>query len=289
MNIVEKFLQSLQSDTTVKQYRSVLQLYDSYCTEKGMQFDSSDSVNEYFTYLKRSKVSTSTLKNRIAVIRSYFQWQGIPVSEFPIPKGDDSVPIDGLSDDEARRILASIDEDAEHGKMHSALIHLMLFTGIRCSEARSVQVGSIRQDGEFHVLTIIGKGNKIRQIGLNQLVVDKIEACKSTYARIDMRETGNSSSENLFLFSVDGGKNPIHQQTIRNIILKLVKKAGITKNISPHSLRVTAVSNAIAVGCPLPTVMQMGGWSSLEMVLRYDRRSKLIQNSAALKINYGSK
>ena len=172
--------------------------------------------------------------------------------------------------------------------MHSALIHLMLFTGIRCSEARGIQWGSIRQDGEFHVLTIIGKGNKIRQIGLQPIVVSKLEALKSL-ARVDIREPKAEEVSNRFVFSLDGGKTPIHQQTIRMILLKLVKKAGITKKISPHSLRVTAVSNALDAKCDLIDVMQMGGWTSFDMVLRYDRRNKLIKNSSALRINYGSK
>lgn len=274
-----KFLNIQNSETTQKQYTSVLKLYELYCTETASNWNSIDTVQGYLGYLKRSKVSMNTIKNRLACIRAFFHWNKIAVDNFPIPKGDDSTPTDGLSDEEARKLIDCIDD-----KMHSALIHLMLFTGIRCSEARSVQFGSIRQDGEFYVLTIIGKGNKIRMIGLQPIVFEKIMAVKNAYARVDMRGKGEEVS-NLFVFSKDG-KNPIHQNTIANIIKRYVKKAGITKNISPHSLRVTCVSNVIQSGAPLPTVMELGGWASLDMVLRYDRRSKLIQNSAALRVKY---
>lgn len=287
MNI-EKFLSVQSSETTVKQYASVLRLYETYCKETAFPWDSQDTIHSYLGYLRRCKVALNTIKNRIACIRSFFLWHKLEVHEFPVVRGDDSIPTDGLSDDEARRIIECIDLNDRYGAMHSALIHLMLFTGIRCGEARNIKLGMIREIDGMKVLSVIGKGNKIRQLPLQECVSEKISEWVKSLARIDMREA-EGKSEGLFLFSQDGGKTPIHQQTIRNIILRLVKKAGITKSISPHSLRVTAISNVIAQNCPLPVVMEMGGWNSMEMVLRYDRRSKLLKNAGSLRVNYGNK
>lgn len=268
----EKFLSIQSSETTRKQYESVLRLYESYCRESGSIWNSIDTVNMYTAYLRREKVALNTIKNRLACIRSYFEYCKISIEEFPNIKGDVYTPTNGLTDDEVQRILTCIPKTES---MHTALIRLLLYTGIRRSEAAGIKFGDIQKHDSVYVLTVIGKGNKIRHVPLQNEVMEYIYSyAPEVYAKKDKP-----------LFSIDG-INPIHPNTIYNLVLKYSKLAGIDKKITPHSFRVTAVTNAISNGSNLIDVQAMGGWSNLDMVTRYDRSHKLLKNSAALKINY---
>lgn len=269
---LNKFLLSLSSEKTTIQYKSILKLYDEYVTEKGLNPLEIDSAVEYMVYLKECKLALNTIKNRLACIRSYFEYCKVSVEEFPILKGDIYTPTNGLTDDEVQRLLACIPV-AE--SMHAALIRLLLYTGIRRSELAGIRFGDIQRHDSVYVLTVIGKGNKIRHVPLQDEVMEYIYLyAPEVYTRKDKP-----------LFSVDG-INPIHPNTIYNLVLKYSKLAGIDKKITPHSFRVTAVTNAISNGSNLIDVQAMGGWSNLDMVTRYDRSHKLLKNSAALKINY---
>lgn len=265
----KRFLLSLQSELTRVQYCSTLKLYETFINENGLEYNAVDSVVDYIVFLKKAGLSLSTIKSRLACIKSFFIYSGFIATNFPVLHGDESVPTEGLSNEEALKILSVIPKEE---LMHKALITTMLFTGIRRHEAVEIKLGMITEYEGFKILTVFGKRNKLRQIPLQQEVWESIKSLGIT-------------NKDAYVFTVDG-KNPIHTNTVRNVLLKYVKLAGITKKISPHSLRVTCVSNAIENGAPLTHVKQMGGWSSLDMVLRYDRSHKILKNSAALKINY---
>ncbi len=64
--------------------------------------------------------------------------------------------------------------------------------------------------------------------------------------------------------------------------------AGIQKRVSPHSCRATAISNARDREAPDRAIQEFAGWSSPEMIVRYDKRKTAVEKSAAHMISYGA-
>jgi site-specific recombinase XerD len=90
----------------------------------------------------------------------------------------------------------------------------------------------------------------------------------------------------LFTSSQGSGEKPLAKETVNQIFKRYAKKAGLPADVSPHSARATAVSNALENGATVLQVQYMGGWSNMNMVLRYDRRRQEIKNSAVWKVKY---
>ncbi len=79
--------------------------------------------------------------------------------------GDNETPHHAMSDKEARQLLAVIDTSTRKGKRDYALVLLLLWTGLRRSEAAALTIGDLRQEGGHQVLTVQhGKGDKRRKV-----------------------------------------------------------------------------------------------------------------------------
>lgn len=278
MIYLEAFLQSKRSERTRIHYRSILYSYLDYCKLNSLELMNADSV---VSYIHSLKVAASTIDNRIGCLKSYFSYLEEcdikPVVKlkhrFPRSNKDNVKQTNGLSDSEAIKILKCIKEP-----MHLALFNLMLFTGIRISEVQGLMIDDFKEHNNGHTITVLGKGGKYRTLPLQKEIAGYLKDYLNTRASI--REGQNSP-----LFSLDG-INPIHKNTIRMWLKKYCKEVGVKKKISPHSLRVTCVTNALEQNCNPVYVMHLGGWTTMEMVTRYDRNRQNLKNSPALKIKY---
>jgi len=292
---LEAFLQSKRSERTRMHYRTILYSYFDYCKARNVEIMSADSVVDYVHNLKG--LSQGTIDNRIACLKSYFAFlsdldvKPIVKLKNRLPRGnsDSCRPTNGLSDEEVRAIVDSIDLNTACGIMHVCLIKLILFTGIRISEVQGLKDSDIIKDGKRLTIRVLGKGNKYRVIPLQDSIAELVSKYLASRVYTVTSVTAQPSADSRLqvpLFSIDG-INPLHKNTIRNILKKYCDIAGITKKISPHSLRVTCVSNMLENNANPIYVQYMGGWTNMNMVLKYDRRRQEIKNSAAFLVNYG--
>ena len=131
-------------------------------------------------------------------------------------------PPRALSDDDARRlldVLAKADDDA--GRRDHALFHLLLRSGIRLTSALELQVGDVDLDGG-EVELKSAKGDRPERVFLGNDIGDHLR-------RYLTGKTG-------LLFTARGVK-PLNRRHVQRRLSEWLKKAGITKTYSPHSLR----------------------------------------------------
>lgn len=285
--LIDEFLNSLNSSTS-SQYRRDLERFIEFTNHAPIESIPIGVCIQYRASMH--SYAPNTANRRLNSVRSYFEFlkrygslqfnpmdavQRIPVHRFE--------PTNGMTDDEACRILAGIDRESSAGMLHYAVLSAMLYLGLRRSEVCKLCIDDIQTQDGIGTLRIQGKGGKQRILPIPNSVHEAIQAYMS-YARASIRDV----REPLFTSSKIGNseKVPLHPNTILQIFKSACKKAGITKRVSPHSCRVTAVSNALENGAPLLNVMQMGGWSSLDMVLLYDKRRTDIKNSAVWSVDY---
>jgi site-specific recombinase XerD len=147
----------------------------------------------------------------------------------------------------------------------SAIIQTFLQTGIRLSELVNLRVDDV--DFEHRILTIRqGKGKKDRQIPL----VD--EAVKALRNYLRYRNTELIEDDDIFFLAKNG--TSLNVSTVKYIVAKHVKKAGIRKKVSVHTLRHTFGAHKADKHMSLATLQELMGHKKKETTLKYIHLAK---------------
>jgi site-specific recombinase XerD len=132
-----------------------------------------------------------------------------------------------------------------------AMVSLFADSGMRLSELASVKASQIDWDGRL--ITVWGKGGKQR----------KAPFTERTSKLLKVHVTNNHMGENIWSLNTWG---------IISVLRRLEKKTGLPCN--PHTFRRTFASNLHRHGLDIEHIMRLGGWESLDMVVRYTRSVK---------------
>lgn len=171
------------------------------------------------------------------------------------PKLKRSLP-DFLSFEEIEIILAEIDLSTPEGGRNKAIIETMYSCGLRVSEVVNLKLSQLYFDVGF--IRVIGKGNKERLVPIGSSAIKYVNLYRSTI-RVHLPV---KNGEEDFLFLNRRGHH-MSRVMIFLIIKDLVKKAGITKNISPHTFRHSFATHLIEGGADLRAVQEMLGHESI--------------------------
>ena len=145
-----------------------------------------------------------------------------------------------------------------------AIISLFADSGMRLSELASIKARCI--DWENHTITIWGKGNKQRKAPFATRTAELLRQWISS----------NGAGTNIWHVNASG---------IVSMLRRLERETGLKCN--PHTFRRTFASNLHRAGLDVEHIMRLGGWESLDMVLRYTRSVKF-EDSLRLYQNINS-
>lgn len=258
-----------------------------------------DHVILYRKYLEEGRLTgmpfeKSTINRKLAVVKSFLNWlrsnQMIPenpaqwVKSFP--QGQESA-LKGFSDEEARKMLMLPNRNSRSGVLHSAILHCLLYLGLRKGELIGLRMGDMDQERGIDVIKVRGKGHRVRVLPISSAVKLSLnryfEACQRDKTKKDSPlfiPTKNPRTGVL--------EKPLNPHAITYLVVRYAKKAGVMKRISPHSCRATCISNALDKKATHRSVQHLAGWSTPLMIQRYDKRREDLKNSAAFLIDYGS-
>ena len=152
----------------------------------------------------------------------------------------------------AMLVAAGLGPPVEH-----ALISLLALNGLRVSEATGANVEHLGLERGHRTLTITRKGGKVVTIPL----------APRTARAIDLA-TGERSNGPIFLIT-DGRRLDRHGAA--RIVRRVARRAGITKNVSPHTLRHAFITAALDAGVPLRDVQEAASHADPRTTIRYDR------------------
>lgn len=162
--------------------------------------------------------------------------------------------------DEVERLLAEIPIDTETGLRNRAIIELLFSGGLRVSELCNLNRDSINlARREFMVR---GKGKKDRPIFIDQTTADHLEEYLS--ARSDTLPAlflNNSSNQNIP--DTSGDFRRLSPRSIERIIQKYARLAGITKHVTPHTLRHSFATDLLMNGADLRSVQSLLGHANI--------------------------
>jgi len=208
----------------------------------------------------------SSLRNFFAFLLMEGILDADPMAGIETPKISRKIP-EVLSTEEIDKIIEQIDTETYEGKRNRALLETMYACGLRVSEAVNLKKGDIFFDEGF--LRIEGKGGKHRFVPAEKYTLNIL---KDFIKNVLPQITPQKGYEE-YVFLNRRGK-PLTRQMAFLIIKKLAAKAGITKNISPHTFRHSFATHLLDNGADLRSIQLLLGHENITTTEIYLHMSK---------------
>jgi len=283
--IVTDFLEHLEverqrSPKTIENYARYLGRFNQWCAQHKISTPdqlNSDNIQKFRVALARLEdqnsqvISPQTQAYHIIALRSFLRFcakrdiKTISAEKIELPKT--SLPeVNFLEPDEVIDLFNSINTEPLTGKRDRAVLECLYSTGLRVSEL--VRLSRPKLNLERAEITVIGKGKKERIVFLDENAVNWLK----TY--FDAREDDDDAvfirhrklpGEDIL------SDKPLRlsTRTIQRIVAKRATQAGITKTVSPHTLRHSFATDLLMNGADIRSVQDMLGHSSISTTQRY--------------------
>lgn len=250
-------IECAMSPNTVASYISDLTAFFSAVGKDPKDVVPEDIISYFAETTALSKRSQARV---LSSLHSFYKWMIMegemtdnPSDAFEAPKLGKYLPA-VLSVEEVDRLIAAVDLDSAFGKRDRAMLETLYGLGLRVSELVSLRISSIWTEQGF--VSVIGKGDKQRLVPLGGMARDAIR----DYLEVRGPAADRESSDILFL-------NRFGRALTRVAVFKMIKayavKAGISKEISPHTLRHSFATHLIENGADLRAVQEMLGHESI--------------------------
>jgi integrase/recombinase XerD len=263
-------LEAGNSRHTVDNYLRDITRLAEYATGKGIkqpQQLSAAQLRDFIYFLKDLGLAPTTIRRQISAIRTYFKFlvgEGIatrdPSERIESPKRWRRLPA-VLSHDEIGKLLAAPNTDEPLAVRDRALLELAYATGVRVSELIGVKLQDI--SFEERVVRVFGKGSKERLVPFGKTALGVI----AMYAR-EIRPTVDRGETRGMLF-LNARGTPLSRVGAWGIIKAAARRAGITKRVTPHTLRHTFATHLLEGGADLRAVQEMLGHADLSTTQLY--------------------
>lgn len=243
---------------SVKTIKSYMFHTSCFLNKVGVQA-SDDNVKRYFAELSE-RMEPRTINQRISAIKFFYRTVLGKDLFIHYMKKPNRIP-EILTKEEMRKMISSI-----LNTKHRLLIETVYGCGLRVSEAANLKKCDLRFD-EGVLFVRRGKGNKDRIVSLPSTLSKRLESY------INLR-----NDENLYIFdSARGGHLTI--MSIQKIVDKAAMKAGITKNVHPHTLRHSYATHLLENGTDIRMIQRLLGHSDVRTTELYTHvSSALIRN-----------
>lgn len=181
-----------------------------------------------------------------------------------------------LTVEEIDRIISAVDMDKKEGQRNRAILETLYSCGLRVSELCSLKLSDLYFDEGF--IKVEGKGSKQRLVPISPRAIKEIK-----YWFTDRNLGKIKKGHEDYVFLARWG-NKISRIMVFHMIKELAQKAGITKNISPHTFRHSFATHLLEGGANLRAIQCMLGHESIattEIYTHIDRnvlRSEIIEH-----------
>jgi integrase/recombinase XerD len=273
------------SDNTVQAYKRDLLDFIEYLRENSVAGFGSVGrkiITDYLRARKDEGLEPATLARRLVSIKVLFRY----MFQERLVKKDitdvmDSPKLwlvlpDFMSPEEVERLLKAYPATGKDPLIfrNRTILELMYACGLRVSEVSDLRTDSLRRDDE--ILRVRGKGNKERIVPVGRtalrLLLRYVESLRPALAR------EVSSSAVPFMFISKNGRR-LDRERIWGIVKEAARKAGINKNIHPHTLRHSFASHLLENGADLRIIQEMLGHADISTTQIYTHidRNRLLK------------
>jgi site-specific recombinase XerD len=186
--------------------------------------------------------------------------------------------------EQARTLLASVDVSHVVGLRDRAILATLAYTACRAGAVAKLRQQDFQHDGTQSVLRFQEKGGKSREIPVRHDLEGYIRAY------LDAAGLGGEAKDSP-LFRASNGRSrklaagPLSSKRICELVKRRLKDAGLPSRLSPHSFRVTAITDLLTQGVPLEDVQYLAGHAEPRTTGLYDRRQKKVTRNIVERIS----
>ena len=219
------------------------------------------SLIGFLDLLNKQKLAQTSIARKMTAVRCLIKYlifereiTKSPLEAIPSTRPPKRLP-KALDVEEVSRLLNAPQISDELGIRDRAMLETLYATGLRVSELISLKTDDVNL--KMGYVRCIGKGDKERIVPIGQIATHLIEAYVD---RARGRLAGGQRSEYLFLSKL--GK-PMSRVMFWMIVKKYAAAAGITKHITPHTLRHSFATHLLERGADLRSLQEMLGHASI--------------------------
>jgi len=240
------------SSSTLFNYSRAVAKVSLYFKKSLLDLDP-DEVNEFlFDLAKEKKASSTYFKHTVYGLRFFFKLYGLEDRVFRLPtvKNDRKVPV-VISRQELKRLFV-----APQRLKHRVLLALIYSAGLRVSEVCSLKISDIDSD-RMQIRVVKSKGKCDRYVPLSEVML------------CGLRRYVQSSLPKVYLFNGRIKGEPLGTGAVQQSFRLALKKAGIIKEVSVHSLRHTYATHLLEEGVDIVTIKELLGHASIQTTMVY--------------------
>jgi integrase/recombinase XerD len=252
-NSVEAYLRDIDKLTQYLQAAGTLKTPDT--------IDLAD-LRQFLQWIAELGLNAATQSRILSGIRSFYKYCFIeqivrkdPTTLLESPKQKRALP-DVLSFDEIESIIGQIDLSKPEGGRNKAILETMYSCGLRVSELVNLRISCLYLDVGY--VRVIGKGDKERLIPIGETATKYIRIYQQDIRTHVPLKPGN---EDILFLNRRGAR--LTRVMIFLFLRDLARRAGIAKNISPHTFRHSFATHLVEGGADLRAVQEMLGHESI--------------------------
>lgn len=259
-----------RSQKTAENYHHYLQRLVEFSDDIEVEKIDDDLVRKWRLWLNRFKddhgqpLTKNTQSYHLIALRSFLKYctkrnlEVLPSDRIELPKTTRK-QVTFLNEDELNRLLQQPDIGKEAGLRDRAILELMFSSGLRVSELTNLNKEHVNlKTREFMVR---GKGQKDRPIFISQRAADwvikYIDSRKDNLSPLFISYSGTNNTTN------DGNFKRLTPRSVQRMVKNMALKAGITKKVSPHTMRHSFATNLLTNGADMRSVQELLGHSNI--------------------------
>ncbi|MGD8319426.1 MAG: site-specific tyrosine recombinase XerD [Gemmatimonadota bacterium] len=260
------------SDRTVAAYGRDLARWAAFLQEDGVSKPSEVTpahLRAWVFSLKEAGMAPTSIRRAQSAVRTYYAFllaegavEADPTERLESPKLGRRLP-DYLTHDEVARLLEAPDPDARLFWRDRAILEVLYATGMRVSELAELSLGALDLDEAF--LTVFGKGSKERLVPVGAPALRALgRYLREVRPRLD--RGGGKAQGRVFL---NARGTPLSRVAVWALVKKAARRAGITRKVSPHTLRHTFATHLLEGGADLAAVQELLGHADISTTQIY--------------------
>ncbi len=275
------------SENSVSAYRTDMEKLRVYADSIGVEPESitHDHLQNFLAYLHDLGLNKRSQSRILSGVRGFYKYLLIeevidsdPTELIESPKIGRKLP-EFLTITEIDAMQAAIDLSKSDGHRNKAIIETLYSCGLRVSELVNLKLTELFfADGYIRV---IGKGNKERLVPIGHKAIRDIN--QYLQQRNDVNSRIDEEYKNIVFLNRWGRQ--LTREMVFTIIKKYAKLAGITKNISPHTLRHSFATHLVEGGADLRAVQEMLGHESIQTTEIYTHLDREYLRETILKFH----
>ena len=287
----EFFHGQIRNPHTRKAYLHALRVFSDWCREQGIELVQV-MPGHVGRYLDALDVAVPTRKVHLSALRRFFDElvmrHVVILNPALSVRSERYQAVEGktpeIAIEHARRLLKHLDTSNAVGLRDRAVIGILIYTASRVGAVAKLRRSDFYDVADQHCLRFHEKGGKVREIPVRHDLLEFLNA----YLDVSGLRCSEPSVP-LFRTAVRRTKrltqNCMTADDMARMVKRRFREAGLSARLSPHSFRVTTITDLLEQGVPLEDVQYLAGHADPRTTRLYDRRKRRVTRNIVERIS----